>query len=142
MTGNPVPGETPAAGSARFAAVANALASPFAFVEDAPTTPPWAINCDKAQTEATVVTSSIVNCVVVLVDSWLQTPIAVASPIPEFAGPEPTCPPRATRYNIDDDELQFNPEEIVKTPLVFVVTADESSAVAPAPLPPVPAAYT
>jgi hypothetical protein len=46
------------------------------------------------------------------------------------------------RYNIDDDELQLNPEEIVKAPLASVVTGDERSAVAPTPLPPVPVAYT
>jgi hypothetical protein len=141
VAGNPVPGDVPATGSARFAAVANALASPFAFVEDAPITPPGAMNCDRAQTVATVVTSLIVNCVVVLVDSWLHTPTAVASPIPAFVDPEPTCPPRATKYNIDD-ELQLSPEEIVKTPLASVVTGDERSAVAPAPLPPIPVAYT
>jgi hypothetical protein len=100
------------------------------------------MNCDSAQTAATVVTSLIVNCLVVLVDSWLHTPTAVASPIPAFAVPEPTCPPRATRYNIDDDELQLNPDEIAKTPLASVVTGDERSAVAPAPFPPVPVAYT
>jgi len=142
VAGNPVPGDVPAVGSARFAAVAYAFANPFAFVEDAPTTPPTVMNCDRAHTVATVVTSLIVNFVVALVDSWLHTPTPVASPIPAFAGPEPTCPPRAMRYNIDDDELQLNPEEIVKAPLASVVTGDERSAVAPTPLPPVPVAYT
>jgi hypothetical protein len=45
-------------------------------------------------------------------------------------------------YNIDEDELQFSPEEIAKAPLASVVTGDERSAVAGEPLPPVPAAYT
>jgi hypothetical protein len=100
------------------------------------------MNCERAQTVATVVTSLIVNCVVVPVDNWLHPPTAVASAIPALADAEPICPPRAIMYNIDEDELQFSPEEIAKAPLASVVTGDERSAVAGEPLPPVPAAYT
>jgi len=78
--------------------------------------------------------------VVVLVDSWLHAPNAVASAIPVFAAAEPTCPPRAITYNIEDEEAQFNPVEIANAPLASVTAEVASKAVAPKPLPVDPAA--
>jgi len=69
VAGNAMPGDLPVAESARLAAVANAFANPFALVDEAPTTPPGAINCESDHTAATVVTSFIVNDAVVLVES-------------------------------------------------------------------------
>ena len=112
VAGNPVPSAFPPTESARLAAVANAFARPFAFVDVDPMLPPGARNCESAQTEATVVTSFTENCVVVVVDSWPHAPITVTRAMLAFAGAELTWPPRATRYSIEDDELQFNPEEI------------------------------
>jgi len=43
-------------------------------------------------------------------------------------------------YNIEDEELQFSPDEIVNAPLTSVTTGEESNAVAAIPLPVVPAA--
>jgi hypothetical protein len=90
VAGNAMPGDFPVAGSARLAAVANAFANPFAFVDEAPTAPPGAINCESDHTAATVVTSFIVNDTVVLVDSWLQAPMMVKSAISAFDEVAPT----------------------------------------------------
>src|SRR6185437_3060741 len=92
------PGERPVLLSARFAALANAFASPFAFVGLAPTCPFAPVNCAKDQAAPTVVTSLMTTFVALV--SAPQLPNAATSTSAGLVLPEarPGFPPRATRY--------------------------------------------
>jgi hypothetical protein len=136
--GKVVPGEVPAAGLTRLAAVAKAFVRPSEFVELAPTFPPVERNGARAHAAATVVASLMTICVDDEIS--LQAPIAVISAIAELAEPAPILPPRATAYTNEADEGHVYDAGTVKAPDESVVSVAVSSAVAADPLPVVPAA--
>jgi len=94
--GAPVPGEDPCVMSVRLFTLAKAFASPSAFVELVPICPADPKNGANAQTDATVVTSSMFTKEIE--DRPPQGPVAAISAIAGLFEPSPGSPPVATRY--------------------------------------------